>query len=72
MGDREKKYRKIFLGEQSIVEQEPTGHSHHHPKKEKTPEICPGYDSDDERENAHMMFIDDLQFLRKTFIQSME
>ena len=73
MGDREKKYKKIFLGEQSIVEQEATGHSHHHKTKlEKTPEVCPGYDSDDERENAHMMFIDDLQFLRKTFIQSME
>jgi len=61
MGDREKKYKRIFLGEKSVEEQEVTGHGHHHPKKDKTPpEITPGYDSDDERENAHMMFIDDL------------
>ena len=72
MGDREKKYKRIFLGEKSVEEQEVTGHNHQHAKKNKTPEITPGYDSDDERENAHMMFIDDLQFLRKTFIQSME
>jgi hypothetical protein len=60
MGDREKKYKRIFLGEKSVEEQEVTGHNHQHAKKNKTPEITPGYDSDDERENAHMMFIDDL------------
>lgn len=31
-----------------------------------------GYDSDEERENAHRMFIDDLQALRKFFIATIE
>lgn len=31
-----------------------------------------GYDSDEERENAHRMFIDDLQSLRKLFIQTID
>ena len=31
-----------------------------------------GYDSDEERDNAHRMFIDDLQMLRKFFIASVE
>ena len=74
MGDREKKFKRIFLGEKSVDEQEATGHhaQHHTKKLEKSAIIAAGYDSDEERDNAHMMFIDDLQFLRKTFIQSME
>lgn len=31
-----------------------------------------GYDSDEERDNAHRMFIDDLQALRKLFIQTID
>lgn len=30
------------------------------------------YDSDEERENAHRMFIDDMQTLRKYFISTVE
>jgi hypothetical protein len=41
-------------------------HHNHGEKNNKTPDIVgkAGYDSDEERENAHIMFIDDLQFLR--------
>lgn len=63
MGDREKKYKKIFIGE-SVIEPDTAknhGHGHSHKKVNKTAsEVDPGYDSDEERENAHMMFIDDL------------
>ena len=31
-----------------------------------------GYDSDEERSNAHRMFIDDLQQLRQMFIQTID
>ena len=31
-----------------------------------------GYDSDDERENAHLMFMNDLSNLRKYFLTFME
>lgn len=44
-----------------------------HEKANKSMEIVAkaGYDSDEQRENAHAMFIDDLQFLRQTYIQSL-
>jgi len=73
MGNREKKYKKIFMGESEIQPDTAKSHTHGHKKINKTiSEVDPGYDSDEECENAHIMFIDDLQFLRKTFIQSME
>ena len=31
-----------------------------------------GYDSDDERDNAHQMFIDDIQHLRQSFMKGIE
>lgn len=42
--------------------------------KDKTPQIQGdlGYDSDEEREGAHRMFIEDIQGLRKFFIESIE
>jgi ribonuclease HII len=31
-----------------------------------------GYDSDEEKENAHALFMDDLHIVRQTFINSIE
>ena len=41
-------------------------------KKQKPTVGNAGYDSDEEKDNAHRMFIDDLQLLRQVFIQTVD
>lgn len=50
-------------------------HKYTHKKNKKVARptaAAAGYDSDEERDNAHRMFIDDLQLLRKLFIQTID
>lgn len=73
------------LNENSTMEHQPNAPQNMSPRAGKRSRTCrkdstlsqsathePGYDSDEERENAHRMFIDDLQTLRKFFISTIE
>ena len=72
MVDRENKYNQLFkqdiMTNDLVIESPDTDNTYTNKKIKKANKALAEYDSDEERENANIMFIEDIQKLRKYFV----